>query len=166
MRRLAETRVRRLPVETPGRLPPLLVEVSDDVRIGILLLERALEAARGELAPAGEAEAAPGDRPVLTVGQGGAWFEVDGGERVDLSGRAVLRRVLWSLCERQIDTPGRAISTRELCAAAWPGERMRPRSGASRLYVALGELRKLGLRDVIASDGGGYCLRCEIRVVF
>jgi hypothetical protein len=140
--------------------------VSDDVRIGILLLEQALDRARRDLPALGTTEAEAGDRPVLAVGHGGAWFAVDGGERIDLAGRAVLRRVLWSLCERQLDTPGRAVSTRELCAAAWPGERMRPRSGASRLYVTLGELRKLGLRDVIASDGGGYCLRCEIRVVF
>jgi len=38
-------------------------------------------------------------------------------------------------------------------------------AGASRVYVALGTLRKLGLRDVILSRDGGYLLDPQVKIV-
>ena len=38
-------------------------------------------------------------------------------------------------------------------------------AGASRVYVALGTLRKLGLRDVILSRDGGYLLDPRVKIV-
>jgi hypothetical protein len=46
----------------------------------------------------------------------------------------------------------------DLLAAGWPGERVRYDAGANRVYVALAELRKLGLRDWLMNDGAGYRL--------
>jgi hypothetical protein len=169
VRRLGEVRARRMPGGTGDAEPPLQAAHSDDVRIAIRLLEHALERAAadprlGTVVAETDPDAAGVTR--VDVGHGGRWFEVDRGPRVDLAGRAVPSAVLWALCERSLDPDARPMTTRELVAAAWPGQRMRPRSGANRLYVVLAELRKLGLRDVIRSGPSGYSLRCELHVAF
>jgi len=54
--------------------------------------------------------------------------------------------------------PGSAVDAAALVAAAWPQEKLRPKSAARRLQVALSTLRQMGLRDVVESSGGGYRL--------
>ena len=76
------------------------------------------------------------------------------GERVDLSRSPLQARVLAGLARAQAP-----LTTAELVAIGWPGERIRPDSAANRLYVVLNALRKLGLREWITRSGGGYVLR-------
>ena len=48
--------------------------------------------------------------------------------------------------------------------AGWPGERTLPEAGANRVYSAVRDLRKLGLRDVLVRADDGY--RLDPRVSF
>ncbi len=150
-------RVSTLTLADAGR--QRLADVSADARVALQLLQRALDSSGLSL----EAENPGGESlPTLEVAQGARWFKLDDGEAVSLAQRAVLRRVLWAICQRQMQAPGQAVPTAEVVAAAWPGERMAPRVGASRLYVAVGELRKVGLREALHNVTGGYYLRATL----
>jgi predicted Ser/Thr protein kinase len=80
---------------------------------------------------------------------------------VDLNRRSTLRRILAALARAHYEAPGRALSRAELFEAGWPGEQIDPRSEANRVYVAVAELRKLGLKGALESDGEGYLLTPE-----
>lgn len=97
----------------------------------------------------------------LSIGQGGAWFSVDGQKKADLSRRKPLRRILAHLARMQERHPGQSRSVRQLMAAGWPGERMLLQSGADRVYNAIRTLRKFGLHDLLQTQGGGYLLDPE-----
>jgi hypothetical protein len=77
---------------------------------------------------------------------------------VDLSRRAPYARILELLARRRREAPGEPISTDEIVSAGWPGERMLVEAALNRAYVALSALRRLGLRDVLRTGGGGYWL--------
>jgi len=107
------------------------------------------------------AEARPA---VLRVGPGAAWFEHGGEARVSLARRASLRRILDAIVERAGREPGAALTVTALLDAGWPGERMRHESGASRVYVAVSTLRRMGLRDAIERFDDGYRVRPGVAV--
>jgi tetratricopeptide (TPR) repeat protein len=155
LRRISETRRRRAAAEDQA---PLLAEVSDDVRIALAVVEETLGASAVRT---GDDEGTV--QAVLTVRYGGTAFSLDDQEPVSLEPRPVLRRLLWELCSHQLKGADQPMTTEELVAATWPGQRLRGRSGANRLYVAVAELRKLGLRDVIVRDKRGYWLAAEVR---
>jgi hypothetical protein len=94
----------------------------------------------------------------IRLGEDGAWFQRQDGERVDLSRRPVLRNVLRVLADARQRTPGTPVSAFRLIHDAWPGDRARHESALNRLYVALSTLRELGLRDVIVRHNGGYLI--------
>ena len=48
--------------------------------------------------------------------------------------------------------------------AGWPGERMRPESGAARVYMAVRRLREVGLEAILRTDEHGYSLDRDIDV--
>ena len=95
----------------------------------------------------------------MLVRAGGTALRLPEDERdVDLTRRAALARILHALALHRIEAPGDALSLEDILAAGWPGERVRYDAGANRVYVALAELRKLGLRSWISSDAAGYRL--------
>jgi hypothetical protein len=103
--------------------------------------------------------------PEFVIAEDAMFFDW-GGQRVELSRRPLLRRILAALVEAH--TNGRThVSRTQLVAAAWPGERLIPESAFNRLRVAVSELRSLGLRDVITATADGYALtaRAPIRLV-
>ncbi len=100
---------------------------------------------------------------VLRVARDGAWFEFGASQRVSLSRRAALRRVLEALT-RATNEGAPSVSVAALVSAGWPGERMRVDSGAARVYVALSTLRRLGLSDAIERYDEGYRVRPDVRV--
>ena len=114
--------------------------LSDDVRFAARMLVRAIPAAQ------------------LEVGPEGAWFRVPGRTAVSLSTRATLARVLDALLRARLERPGVPVSSEELVAAGWPGERVLPLAAQNRLRVALSTLRNLGLRGVIVHRDGGHLL--------
>ncbi|MCA9586419.1 MAG: hypothetical protein KC657_13770 [Myxococcales bacterium] len=87
----------------------------------------------------------------------GAW--------IDLAARASLAGLVRALVSARRDSPGASVPHEALIAAAWPGERISRDAAMNRLRVALSELRKMGLGDVIARDAGGYRLRTEVMVI-
>jgi tetratricopeptide (TPR) repeat protein len=102
----------------------------------------------------------------LVVRHDGGAFRLPGEDAdVDLARRGALARVLLALARARAELPGEVLSVADVLAAAWPGERVRYEAGANRVYVALAELRKLGLRDWIVSEDGGYRLATSRAVV-
>jgi tetratricopeptide (TPR) repeat protein len=74
-------------------------------------------------------------------------------------------RLLVALTTARRATPGKPLTREALLQRAWPGERILPRAGASRIYVSILELRDLGLRDLLQSESGGYLLDPDVSVV-
>jgi hypothetical protein len=76
--------------------------------------------------------------------------------------RRAMRRILARLAHHRVAAPGCALSSTELVREGWPGEHMLASAGRNRLKVSLTSLRKMGLRDIIVFDGGGYLLRTNV----
>jgi len=77
---------------------------------------------------------------------------------IDIGTRGAPRRVLKLLADRRNEAPGVAVTLEEVFAAGWPGQRVHPEACASRVYVALSMLRRLGLRGVLIRRDDGYLL--------
>ncbi len=101
---------------------------------------------------------------VLRIAADGAWFEGYKG-KVDLTTRISLRRILVALAKASETAPGSLMTAPELIAAGWPGERILPSAARGRLRVAMCTLRKLGLRDYLASNRHGHALQTKIELV-
>ena len=112
-----------------------------------LLRERQLERLQGHTAQ---------------VARDGSWFERPPAARVSLARRRSLARILRVLAEMRAEHPGREVPTSEIIEAGWPGEKLLPESGLSRVYVAISTLRKLGLGEILKTVGRGYVLDAEI----
>lgn len=93
----------------------------------------------------------PEQEPYL-VASDGAWFEPPSGPRIALDHRPAPRGVLGALVEGH--EVGEALTREALFAAGWPGESILPRAAASRVRVALSQLRKAGLDVIVRADGG------------
>lgn len=122
--------------------------------VQVLLRRRA---ASGSTYPpsAGEGDTAP---PTLQVTSDLSQLVVDGHHVVDLSTRLIIRRLLDRLIRQHRTRPGIPLSIGQLQQAGWPDERMMKKAARARIYVAVSTLRRLGLRDIIVNDSGGYCL--------
>ncbi|HTN89299.1 MAG TPA: tetratricopeptide repeat protein [Sorangium sp.] len=125
---------------------------SDDVRLLLRILERSL-AALG--LPEGRGEG--GERELLLT-EGARFCRPPGGAWHDLRERHAARRLLVALAEQQRRAPGRGLPLAALQEAGWPGERILPGAAANRIYVAMNQLRKLGLKPWLRRDGEGYLL--------
>ncbi|WP_437829374.1 ATP-binding protein [Sorangium sp. So ce1153] len=127
---------------------------SDDVRLLLRILERSL-AALG--LPEGRGEGEGGERELLLT-EGARFCRPPGGAWHDLRERHAARRLLVALAEQQRRAPGRGLPLAALQEAGWPGERILPDAAANRIYVAMNQLRKLGLKPWLRRDGEGYLL--------
>lgn len=127
-------------------------ELSDDVRLAMRILRRALPAVA--VADAG-----------MLVGPQCSWFQMPGGERVDLANRRTPARLLNILVEQRLQHPGRALGQEALIAGGWPGERMGFEAALNRLNVTLATLRKLGLRSMLQRVEDGYLLDAQVLLV-
>jgi hypothetical protein len=101
---------------------------------------------------------APAALDELVVGHDASWFRWQGGAAVDLRRRRSGRLVFERLVAARLASPGIPVPATTLIAAGWPGDTIRPSSAMSRLYVVVLLLRKLGLREVILAQDGGYLL--------
>ena len=140
-------------------------ETSDDVRALLRILERGLSAVKGSR-PAEPSSRAHGRAPerALLLAPEGRWLKTPGGAWQDLRRRGPGRRLLLKLVERQREAPGAGVSLDELRTAGWPGERMTAASAANRIYVALHQLRSLGLVDQVIRTLDGYLLDPNVPV--
>ncbi|MFT3765512.1 MAG: tetratricopeptide repeat protein [Minicystis sp.] len=128
---------------------PSLADRQDDIRLFLRILERGLAAMDGA---AGEGAAE------LLLAPEARFFRPPGGAWQDLRDRHAVRRLLLCLVARRRDSPGRGVSLTELQEAGWPGERMLPQAASNRIYVAINQLRKLGLKDCLRHSAEGYFL--------
>src|SRR5262249_47423946 len=123
-----------------------------------------LDRALGRAAPT----PAPDDAALdgaLMIGPGARWFRAPGGARVDLGRRRQLRLILAVLGAARRDQPGHALSVEALLCGGWPGEVVLPEAGASRVYVAISTLRRMGLRDLLQRVDAGYRIDPDASVV-
>jgi predicted ATPase/Tfp pilus assembly protein PilF len=147
---LADVRGR---VERARAGAPSAAERSDDVRLFARLLDR-------DSAQLTEAAGAP----ELVLAPEARFVRPPGAEWQDLRERTAARRLLLFLVDRHEKAPGRGASLDDLARAGWPGERILPRAASNRIYVAMNQLRKLGLRDFLAKDADGYFLAPALMV--
>jgi tetratricopeptide (TPR) repeat protein len=103
---------------------------------------------------------------VLLVERDGNWFETPSHVRVDCRRSPVLRRLLVKLARERSQARGTPVAAQALIDEVWRGQRMRHESAVGRLYFAITKLRRLGLRDLLLSDGEGYLLDPETDVRF
>lgn len=103
---------------------------------------------------------------MVTVDGDGEWFEVAGNTRTSLRRRPTLRLLLLELTRARIASPGRPVEVSRLLAAVWPNEQVVPHAAKNRVAVSISTLRKLGLRDLLASDARGYFLDPTVAFVW
>ena len=83
---------------------------------------------------------------------------------VSLSRRRALRGIWQALCAARQEQPGTSLSAGQLIAAGWPGESIAWEAAQNRLYVALSQLRKLGLAGHLQSVDDGWRLDPGLRL--
>ena len=69
------------------------------------------------------------------------------------------------LADKRESEPGVALSLDDLLCAGWPGERVLAEAGASRVYTAIGTLRRMGLKPTLLRRDDGYLLDPELELV-
>jgi hypothetical protein len=145
-----------------GKAPGRAVHPSDDVRTTLRILRRAVEgkspSRRGVRAGHLPADA-------LVVSEDARTFRTPAARAVTLERRRAVRLILLKLVDHRLKAPGEALSADTLLEYGWPGERVLAEAGASRVYVALATLRKLGLRGLLVSRDGGYLLDPSVELV-
>jgi len=86
------------------------------------------------------------------IANDGSWLARDG-VRKEVKSKPI-QRILVKLLEMREESPGSKISVEETFAVGWPGERVRTRAAANRVYVAINGLRGLGLGSDLESKRG------------
>jgi len=96
-----------------------------------------------------------------------AGFRLPGRAAVDLSTRAVFRRLLVELVNHHAQGSREPLSASALMQSGWPNERMLRASARNRLNNALATLRSLGLRGILRTERTGYRLdpACSVALV-
>jgi hypothetical protein len=150
LRARARERVERASRPSAHGRPPL-IQTSDDVRFAVRALQVSLERAGAA-------------KPRLLVGDGAQWFQVPGGTRISLATRGTARRMLDALTRARLGGGEDGLSIQALAQAGWPEERVLPAALTNRVHVALTELRKLGLGDLLVRRDGGYALDPQVSV--
>jgi predicted ATPase len=98
-------------------------------------------------------------RPLTVEASEAAWFCVEGEEPVDLSAKSAFKRILAELVAAHHDNRRRAVETQRLVEVGWPdADDIAPDTGALRVYNAISNLRRAGLRGLIVKDRDGYQL--------
>jgi hypothetical protein len=108
------------------------------------------------LAPPRAATDAGDSLPNLVVGLEVSWVAGPDGEQ-HLLGRPH-SRIVAAFIDRHHEAPGATLTTQDLLQAGWPGERLVADAGVNRVYVALTQLRRMGLRNVLEYSEDGYRL--------
>lgn len=103
-------------------------------------------------------------RDALVVSASGRWFSPPRGPRVVLDTRRALRLILRRLAEQREASPGEPLDVAALLLAGWPGERVLHNAGMSRVYTAIAQLRREGLRDVLLRRDEGYLLDPNVAI--
>lgn len=101
----------------------------------------------------------------LLVCADGSGFCTTEDKWIDLRRRPLLGRLLVALATNRLQEATGGLRTCDLVDRGWPGERMREDAAANRLYVALSELRKLGLSQHFSNTRERYRLSEQTAVL-
>lgn len=101
----------------------------------------------------------------LRLHRDGWWFQIGHEPPVRLRSHATLSRLLSFLARAH--RAKRALAKEELVEVGWPDERLLPTAAKNRLKVALSQLRRSGLGELLETVEGGYCLSasCTVDIV-
>ena len=102
-------------------------------------------------------------RREMVVGSDGRYYEIDG-RRISLARQRSLRLIFLALVDEAERRPGHGLPQPEVLARGWPGEKMRPDSGATRVYTSIRRLRKGGLEGVLVTRDDGYLIDPTVSV--
>lgn len=94
----------------------------------------------------------------LSVSLCGRSFDAGPKGMVNLATRGSLRLILKTLADMRQQSPDKALPLEALLEIGWPGERVMPSAGASRVYTAIGTLRRMGLKQALLRRDDGYLL--------
>ncbi len=114
--------------------------------------------------PAASAASAEVASLTIEVGRDGLWFRMRDSPAVDLRRRRTLSAILAALADVHQSAPGTALTVEQLLEVAWPNTRLQPSAAAHRVYVAIAELRKLGLRGALTRHGAGYLIEPGVQL--
>ena len=142
-------------------LRPTAAEALANAREGWSLLGLVPDYA-GHARSLGDLMATPTDATIaVDIDRDAAVLTAPDGTRHELGSRRSLWRILLALVDRQYSG---SLDLAALLTAGWPGERLAGDSGASRVYVALSSLRKLGLDAAIDRHDGGWRFNPRVKV--
>lgn len=149
----------------------MALALSDDGRVTTAELPETLGAPSDD-APA----ASPTQPPSAAAGRAGGetlWvapsgdsFRVGHGAPVSLARSGTLRRLLLCLARHREIGLDEAVSSDELFAAGWPGERITDQSARGRLRTAIWTLRRAGLGDLLLTREQGYALAPHVVIAW
>lgn len=145
----------------PHAAPREVAKRSDDARVLLRLLERALAA----VPRLGARVPRERSRRSLLVSPQGAWMRVDYGEPIPLERKPVLRGLLLCLAHEALRSGGGWCSRDALFQAGWPESRLSPSTLRNRLNVALNALRRQGLGEMLEYSQGSYRIRPTTHVM-
>ena len=94
----------------------------------------------------------------LVVARDARWLRLPANEILRLERRGPARRMVLALATARHAAPGAALSWQELFDAGWRGENADVDAAKNRVYVAIANLRSLGLRRALLSSDAGYFL--------
>ncbi len=94
----------------------------------------------------------------LQIGPQALWIKTPDGLDIDLGSHRRLRDMAWALVQRHLTDPEVPISLNEIREAVWPGEKMLETSARNRVYVAISNLRKMGIGEMLQRKDDGYAL--------
>jgi predicted ATPase len=112
------------------------------------ILRRQLRRARGEDTSGAS----------LWVRSDGGGFQLPRGAYVSLERKASVHPILVALARERIDNPGGVLDIDALFVAGWPDDEALPAARKNRVHVAIAALRKAGLKGLLLTRDGGYCL--------
>lgn len=135
-----------------GEADALRRELGAATRRAHPVLQRLLDRSLAELS--GRAHA-------IVVARDGSWLIGGDGVRHSLVRRRPLKNVLSALASTDANA---RLSLTELERAGWPGEKMTARAAANRTWVALSQLRAMGLGDAIERTREGYRLHPSVTI--
>lgn len=104
--------------------------------------------------------------PTLIVGPQAHWIKLpDEDEPLDLARKVVLARIVEGLVVAWEQEPGQGLDVEQILELGWPGQTLLPSAGANRVYVAMNNLRKLGLDPLLIRGQQGYMLSPHVQVL-
>jgi hypothetical protein len=101
----------------------------------------------------------------IVVGPSLGYFQRGPLPRFDLVRRESLRLLMQALTEKRIHEPGVGLTQEALFEVGWPGQKIRSRSAAARVYTAVNTLRRAGLDGALVRRGHEYLLDPVVPVV-